>query len=87
MAAIHNFIHSHNPDDNEPHAVNGDTNYGYSNDGADPLFMPEGEVDEQQDQIVWAMWDDYRRVCEERGIGDESYDSADDDEFNDLYDE
>ena len=47
LAAIHNFIHSHDPDDDKPHAVNNDTNYGYSNDEADPLFTPEGEVDEQ----------------------------------------
>lgn len=83
LAAIHNFIRSHDPDDNEPRA-DGDTNYGHSNDEADPLFMPVGEVDERRDQIAQAMWDDYRRVCEERGIGDESDESADDDEFNDY---
>src|ERR1700736_3612115 len=39
LAAIHNFIQSHDPDDNEPCAANGETNYGHSNDEADPLFM------------------------------------------------
>ena len=89
LAAIHNFIRSHDPDDYEPRTANGDTIHDHSHDKPNPTFTPE-EVDERRDQIALAMWNDYQRVCEERGIGaDESDepDVGDDDEFDGLYED
>jgi hypothetical protein len=80
LAAIHNFIRSHDSDDNEPRTADDDAIHDRSNDEAGPIFVPEEEVDERRDQIAQAMWDDYQRVCEERGFGLDSSDSSDDDD-------
>jgi hypothetical protein len=89
LAAIHNFIRSHDSDNYEPHTANGDTIHDHSHDKPNPTFTCE-EVDKWRDQIALAMWNNYQRVCEERGIGaDESDepDVGDDDEFDGLYED
>ena len=90
LAAIHNFICSHDPDNYEPHTANSDTIHNnHSHDEPNPTFTPE-EVDEQWDQIALVIWNKYQWVCEEREIGaDESDkpDVGDDDEFDGLYED
>ena len=82
LAAIHNFIHIHDPDDEGPLIANNDnSSHDYSHEDCGPIFTHNNEdVDEQQDQIAQAMWDDYQRVCEERGI--EAVESEDDDKLD-----
>ena len=90
LAAIHNFIHSHDPDNYEPHTANSDTIHDdHSHDEPNPTFTFE-EVDKWWDQIALAMWNNYQQVCEERGIGaDESDepDVGDGNEFDGLYED
>jgi hypothetical protein len=87
LATIHNFIRSHDPDDDEPRTVNGDTFHDHFNDEGDCIYTPEEEVDERCDQITLAMWNDYQQVCEERGIGLDELDepSSSDDKLDELY--
>ena len=69
----------------------GDTvNAGHDNSNEDdgPTFNDDN-VDERWDQIAWAMWDDYQKVCEERrnvgtstADGSTESDSDDDDELD-----
>jgi hypothetical protein len=79
-AAIHNFIRSHDSDDNELQTANDNAIHDHSDDEGGPIFMPEEEVDERRDQIAQEMWEDYQQVCEERGIGLDSSDTSDDDD-------
>ena len=92
LAAIHNFICLHDPnDDDEPHIVNGDTLHdpGHFSDESDCIYTPDEEVDERRDQIAQAMWNDYQRVCEEREISFDDSDEASnsDDELDELYED
>ena len=41
-------------------------NSNHEDDG--PTFNDDN-VNEQQDRIAWAMWDDYQKVCQERAQG------------------
>jgi hypothetical protein len=78
LAAIQNFIHSHDLKDMGPRTANDSIiHYNFSSgDEAGSTVAPEEAADERWDQIAQAMWDDYLCVCEERGIGlDDSDDS------------
>ena len=78
LAAMQNFIRSHDPKDEGPQTANDNIihyNSG-SGDEAGPTVAPK--EDEQRDQIAQAMWDDYQRVCKERGIGLDDSDDSDD---------
>jgi hypothetical protein len=80
LAAIQNFIRSHDPKDMRPRTAN-DSIIHYnsgSGDEAGPTVAPEEAADERRDRIAQAMWDDYLRVCEERGIGLDDSDDSDD---------
>lgn len=52
LAAMHNFIHSHNPNNDEPQTGGDDIIHDNSGDEAGPTIGPPEEVDKQQDQIV-----------------------------------
>jgi hypothetical protein len=91
LAAIHNFIcvHSDADDDNPLKMNGGDTvNTGHNNSNEDdgPVFNDDNNVDERRDQIAWAMWGDYQKVCEERRNvctdGSTESDCDDDDELD-----
>jgi len=77
LAAIHNFIRSYDPNDDEPRTANDNIIHDNFGDEAGPTSAPEEEVDERRDRIAQAMWDDYQQVCEERGIGLEDSDNDD----------
>jgi hypothetical protein len=88
LATIHNFIHSHDPDDDDPQTANDNITHDNSSDEAGLATVTiEEEVDERWDRIAQAMWDDYWQVCEERGIGLDDSDNDSDDEIKPNSDE
>jgi hypothetical protein len=83
LSAIHNFIRIHNPDEGPPpgedEAHNDPYNGFYSGTGTGNVaaaVAEAGEAAEKRNQIAQDMWDDYQRVCQERGI-DEDEDLSD----------
>ena len=62
LAAIQNFIRSHDPKDKGPQTANDNIIHYNSSSGdeAGPTVAPEEAEDEWQDQIAQAMWDDYQ---------------------------
>lgn len=76
LAALHNFIKTHEPDD-QP-LTDGDNTGGYQ-DGLDPENIPDQELEQleggtmgaKRDAIALAMWVDYQRVLQERGFLDD----------------
>jgi len=67
----------------------------YMADGSDedpPMMVVTGAdgqegLDERQDCIAQAMWDDYQQICAERGIGQgaDETDLSDDEELENMY--
>jgi hypothetical protein len=75
LSVIYNFISIHNPRDQPISNSTSDAVRMYDNVDEDIPFVgaePDnrhGDMDLRWDMITQNMWDDYLRVCEERGIG------------------
>lgn len=86
LAAIHNFIRLHDPKEGTLEGDIDDSIYGHFGETSEsnphaPATV-EDEVDIRRDRIAQAMWDDYKRVCEERGIDMNDEVNSDDDELD-----
>ena len=99
LAALHNFIHIHDP--KEGPVIGSSSRHSQATDDADgqedyvaPVLQGDEEMDERREQIAEAMWADYQRICQERGINvddpfdgnndiDEDDESSDDEESSD----
>ena len=84
LAVIHNFIRLHDPEEG---TLEGDIDasiHGHFGENSNPHAPApvEDEVDARRDRIAQAMWDDYKRVCEERGIDMDDEVNSDDDELD-----
>jgi DDE superfamily endonuclease len=88
LSALHNFIRLHDPEEgslsdiHNHHALN-DTDGLRVRNLNDAMFEVEEvreEVDARRDRIAEAMWVDYQRICQERGIGIDSDDPMDSDD-------
>ena len=74
LAAVHNFISIYNPRD-QPISNTTFDNVRMYDDVDDDFTSTEAEPDEtdlRRDRIAQKMWDDYVRLCEERGIDSET---------------
>ena len=75
LSNLHNFISIHNPHDQPISNTASNAVQMYDEDDGDiPVVGAQDDVDLCWDRIAQDMWDDYLRVCEERGIGRESDD-------------
>jgi hypothetical protein len=85
LAAIHNFISIHNPHDRPISSTSDDVAAAqmYENVDEDAAFGPN-DSDLRRDMIAQKMWDDYIRICEERGIGMDTAIESDLDDASDV---
>lgn len=89
LSALHNFIRVWDPDEGSLPEDAEDDPHSFANAQGD---INEGGIDEQKgsdrrDQIALAMWEDYQRVCQDRGIdGDNLLDDLSDDEYDTMSD-
>jgi hypothetical protein len=83
LCAIHNFICTHDLDESDK------CQHGYypktATDQPNSDTAGEDEECERRDQIAQEMWEDYQRMCTERGI-DEEDPALDDDYYYDEFD-
>jgi hypothetical protein len=84
LAAIHNFIRLHDSEEGTLEGDIDDSMHGHFGEYSNPHAPAtvEDEVDMRRDHIAQAMWDDYKRVCEERGIDTDDEVNSDDDELD-----
>jgi hypothetical protein len=83
LSAVHNFIRTHEPGEEAP--LGSPDILANDNSGEAPAAgIVEQEADVRRDDIAELMWDDYLRVCAERGINTneegEGEDGEDEDE-------
>lgn len=95
LAALHNFIRIHDPKE-DPIFGSGSNHFTGDAEGEEDYVAPvlqhgnsHEEMDECRDKIAEAMWADYQRICQERGIntddpfdGDMDEEEGSDDEEN-----
>jgi hypothetical protein len=85
LAALHNFICIHEPNEKKLTGNSNGSIHNPFNKNPPPASLTtheEEEVDKQCDQVVQTMWDDYWQVCAERGIDiDEPIASNNDEEL------
>ena len=85
LAALHNFIHIHDPKE-RPVFGSGSDHFTGDAEGQEDYVAPVSQhgndnMDECQDKIAEAMWADYQRICQERGINtDDPFDDDTDEE-------
>ena len=85
LAALHNFIRIHDPKEG-PVFGSGSDNFTGDAEGQEDYVAPVSQhgnvdMDESQDKIAEAMWADYQRICQERGINtDDPFDGDTDEE-------
>lgn len=101
LAALHNFIRIHDPKE-IPIIGSGSRNSTGDLDAEEDDHVAQigrEEVDERRDQIAEAMWADYKRICQERGMdfndpfdgdvdedsGDEQNSGQEDNDEEDIY--
>jgi hypothetical protein len=87
LCTIHNFIRMHDGDEGPLLGQNNTHLYDNSDGNTHPAaagIVEQEEADLRRDQIAEAMWADYQRVCQERGIGEDDSEPEDDDELGDL---
>jgi len=84
LAVIHNFIHLYDPEEGTLEGDINDSIHGHFGENSNPHAPTtvEDEVDIRCDHIAQAMWDDYKRVCKERGIDMNDEINSDDDELD-----
>jgi hypothetical protein len=89
LSAIHNFIRAHDHD--EGPMVEGeefhDIGYDAYSGVAAGALGEDGTAGGRRGRIAQEMWEDYQRVCQERGVDKEGPDDDDDDELETIGDD
>lgn len=84
LCAIHNFISTHNPDDNVL-PDDDDEHFDYDNPehqgipDDEEVFDGAGGMKEVRNRIARSMWEDYQTVLQQRGLLDDSFEDSDND--------
>jgi hypothetical protein len=85
LCAMHNFIRAHDPEEG-PLVLDESHDNNAQHDiypGTTVNTARDDDVSGRRDRIAQDMWEDYQRVCQARGIGE---DIRSDDEFDDELD-
>jgi len=92
LCVIHNFIRFHEPlepalDDEDGNGIHDpyETGTGEMAGGGRAAEEEPEQASERRDRIAEEMWNDYQRVCQERGIGHDNWlNEVSDDEYDSM---
>lgn len=79
LCAIHNFISTHNPDDNDDEHFDYDNPEHQGIPDDEEVFDGAGGMKEVRNRIARSMWEDYQTVLQQRGLLDDSFEDSDND--------